>query len=148
MQALSKGKIDQEKVQVKGVFHNKTTRYLHTNLVGPIRMKELKGEQYFMLLVDDYKRMTVVLFLNKKSEAFKSFKTYKEMIETETKFKIKCLRSNNGVYFTSKEFIEFYNEHAIKRKFLVSRTPQQNVNGFQVDRCFLGTRSAYISSQS
>jgi hypothetical protein len=41
-----------------------------------------------MLLVDDYTRMTTVFFLNKKSKAFESFKTYREMVETETDLKI------------------------------------------------------------
>jgi transposase InsO family protein len=79
-----------------------------------------------MLLVDEYTRITVVFFLNKKLEAFESFKTYKEMVETETKLKIKLLGSDNGGEFTSKEFMEFYNKHGIKRQFSVARTPQQN----------------------
>jgi hypothetical protein len=56
---------------------------VNIDLVGP-RKKGLKGEHYFILLVDDYTRITGVLFLNKKSEAFKNFKTYKEMVKTET----------------------------------------------------------------
>jgi transposase InsO family protein len=68
-----------------------------------------------MLLVDDYTRMTAVCFLNKNSKESENFKTYKGMVETETKLKIKCLRSDNGGEFTSKEFMEFYNEHGIKR---------------------------------
>jgi hypothetical protein len=74
----------------------KPLEIVHTDLVGPTRKKGLKGEQYFMLLVDDYTRMTAVFFQNKKSEAFKNFKTHKEMVETETYLKIKCLRSDNG----------------------------------------------------
>jgi hypothetical protein len=35
---------------------------VHTDLVGPTTTKGLKGERYFMLLVDDYTRMTVVSF--------------------------------------------------------------------------------------
>jgi hypothetical protein len=40
-----------------------TTRPLeivHTYLFGPTTTKGLKGEKYFMLLIDDYTRMTVV----------------------------------------------------------------------------------------
>jgi hypothetical protein len=40
-----------------------TTRPLeivHTDLVGTTTTKGLKGEKYFMLLVDDYTRMTAV----------------------------------------------------------------------------------------
>jgi hypothetical protein len=68
-------------------------------------MKGLKGELYFMLLVDDYKIMNTVFFLRKKLESFGNFKTYKEMVETEIELKIKFLRSKNGGEFTSKEFM-------------------------------------------
>ena len=79
-----------------------------------------------MLLVDDYTRMTAVCFLRNKSESFENFKVYKEMIENEMDSKIKCLRSNNGGELTSKEFMDYCNNHGIKRQFLVARTPQQN----------------------
>jgi hypothetical protein len=61
-----------------------------------MRTKGLNGEQYFMLLIDDYTRMTAVCFLKKKSEAFECFRIFKEMVENETDLKIKCLRSDNG----------------------------------------------------
>ena len=47
---------------------------VHTDLVGPIRTKWLKDEQYFMILVDDYTRMTGVFFLRKKSKDLDNFK--------------------------------------------------------------------------
>jgi transposase InsO family protein len=79
-----------------------------------------------MLLFDDYTRMIAICFLGKKSEAFDNFKIYKKMVENEMVSKIKCLRSGNGVEFTSKEFMDFYNKHGIKRQFSVARKPQQN----------------------
>jgi hypothetical protein len=106
-----------------------TTRPLeivHTDLVEPTTTKGLKREKYFMLLVDDYTRMTVVLFLKNKSEAFENFKIYKEMVENEMDSKIKCWKSDNGGEFTSKYFMDYYNSHGIKRKFFIARTPQQN----------------------
>jgi hypothetical protein len=106
-----------------------TTRPLeivHTDLVGPTITKGLKGEKHFMLLVDDYTRMTAVFFLRNKSEDFENFRVYKEMVENEMDSKIKCLISNNGGEFTSKEFMEYYSRHGIKRQFSVARTPQQN----------------------
>jgi transposase InsO family protein len=99
---------------------------VHTDLVGPTTTKGLKGEKYFILLVDDYTRMIVVFFLKNKSEAFENFKIYKEMVENEMDSKIKCLISNNGRDFTSKEFMDYCNNHGIKRQLSISRTPQQN----------------------
>jgi transposase InsO family protein len=40
--------------------------------------------------------------------------------------KIKCLRSDNGGEFTSKEFMDYYNNHGIKSQFSVAKTPQEN----------------------
>jgi transposase InsO family protein len=99
---------------------------VHIDLVGPTTTKGLKGEKYYMLLVDDYTKMIAVCFLKKKSEAFKNFKIYKEMVENKMDSKIKCLSSDNGGDFTSKEFMDYCSNHGIKRQFFVARTPQQN----------------------
>jgi hypothetical protein len=48
------------------------------------------------------------------------------MVENEMDSRIKCLRSINGGEFTSKEFMDYYSSHGIKRQFFVARTPQQN----------------------
>jgi hypothetical protein len=96
------GKQTRTKFKSKEYSTTKPLEIVHTDLCGPTRTKGLNGEQYFMLLIDDYTRMTAVFFLKKKSEAFEHFKIYKEMVETETDLKIKCLRSDNGGEFTSK----------------------------------------------
>jgi transposase InsO family protein len=48
------------------------------------------------------------------------------MVENEMDSKIKCLRSDNGGEFTSKEFMDYCSNHGIKRRFFVARTRQQN----------------------
>ena len=77
----------------------------------------MQGEYYFMLLIDEYTRMTWVTFLKEKLEAFEKFKIFKEMVENEINQKIKCLRSENGGEFTSNEINEFCEILGIKRKF-------------------------------
>jgi transposase InsO family protein len=99
---------------------------VHTDLVGSTTTKGLKGEKYFMLLVDYYRRMTVVCFLKNKSESFENFKIYKEMVENEMDSKVKCLRYDNGGEFTSKEFMNYCSNHGIKGQFFIAMTPQQN----------------------
>ena len=79
-----------------------------------------------MLLIDDYTRMTWVTFLKEKSKYFENFKIFKAMVENETNQKIKCLRSDNGGEFISKQFNEFCDIHGIKRQFSAAKTPQQN----------------------
>ena len=70
--------------------------------------------------------MTWVCFLKKKSEAFEHFVLFKEMVENETKLKIKTLRLDNGGELTSNKLWSYCEEQGIKRNFLAARTPQQN----------------------
>lgn len=118
----------QKKVQLKTKEHfaSHPLELIHTDLCGPVRTKGLYGELYFMLMIYDYTKMTVVSFLNKKSEAFECFNIYKELVENETDLKIKCLRSDNGEEFTSKLFQQYCDKNGIKGQFSAAQTPQQN----------------------
>jgi transposase InsO family protein len=118
----------QTRVEFKTKEHSTTKplELVHTDVCGPTRSKGLNGEEYFMLLVDDFTRMTWVCHLKMKSEAFECFKIFKELVENEVELTIKCLRSDNGGEFTSKEFNLYCEEHGIKRPFSSARTPQQN----------------------
>ena len=88
---------------------------VHTNLYGPIEVQSYKGDRYIMLFVDEYSRMMIVMFLKQKLDAFQMFKWYLARIEKETGKSLKCLRSNRGGEFTSRDFEEFRNEKGIKR---------------------------------
>ena len=67
-----------------------------------------------------------IYFIKYKFETFECFKNLKSFVENEKDSKIKCLRTDRGGEFTSKEFNELCNIHWIKREFSAARTPQQN----------------------
>jgi hypothetical protein len=83
------GKQTNTRFKSKEYSTTKLLEIVHTDLVGKTTKKGLKGERYFMLLVDDYTRMNAVFFLKNKSEAFENFKIYKEMVENEMDSRIK-----------------------------------------------------------
>ena len=68
-----------------------------------------------MLFVDDYSRMMIAMFLKQKSDAFQMFKWFFARFEKEIGKNLKCLRSNRGGEFTSREFEMFCNDKGIKR---------------------------------
>jgi hypothetical protein len=60
------GKQTKTRFKSKEYSTTKPLEIVHTDLVGPTTTKGLKGERYFMLLVDDYTRMTAIFFLKNK----------------------------------------------------------------------------------
>ena len=66
----------------------KPLELIHTNICGPTKTKNIYGEHYFMLIIDDYTRMTWVYFLKEKSETFEKFKTFKALVENEKVLKL------------------------------------------------------------
>ena len=99
---------------------------VHMDLCGPARTKTPSEESYFMLIIDDFSRMTWVSFLKNKSEALDKFKIFKALAENQTGCKLKCIRSDRGGEFTNYEFADLCNEHGIKQQFTIAGTPQQN----------------------
>jgi hypothetical protein len=95
-------------------------------LCGQSRQEGTGKENYFMLIIDDYSRLTWVAFLKEKVEAFEKFKIFKDLTETQIGKTLKAVRSDRGGDFMSKDFKEFCDEHGIKREYTIPRTPQQN----------------------
>lgn len=91
-----------------------------------MRNESIAGNKYFMLLIDDSTRMSWVYFLGNKSEAFNCFKKFRSMTELQSRYKVKCLRSDRGGEFLSSEFVQLCEEYGIQRQLTVAYTPQQN----------------------
>jgi transposase InsO family protein len=67
-----------------------------------------------------------VYFLEKKSDAFETFKKFKVMVEKTTGKKIRSLRSDRGDEYLSNQFKSYYENHGIRRFLTAPYTPQQN----------------------
>ncbi|KAL1540759.1 Retrovirus-related Pol polyprotein from transposon TNT 1-94 [Salvia divinorum] len=119
------GKLHRSKFPKKGVHRTKgTLDYIHMDCWGPSRVESIGGHKYFVSMIDDYSRMTWVIMMKHKGEAFKKFKQWKILIENQTGKKIKRLRTDNGLEFYSSEFNEFCNNEGIVRHHTIRHTPQ------------------------
>jgi hypothetical protein len=63
---------------------------VHIDLVGPTKTKGLKGDKYFMVLVDDYTRITPVLFLKKSHKLLKTSRSTRKWL------KMKWIQKSNA----------------------------------------------------
>ena len=64
--------------------------------------------------------------LTEKGEAFQQFKVFKRTVEKEKELDVKCLRTDRGGEFNSKEFNDYCKLSGIKRQLTAAFTPQQN----------------------
>ena len=69
-EACQKGKMAQFPHRVKEHNSSSLLSLVHTDLCGPMRNKGTNGELYFMLLIDDYSRMTCIVHLRHKNVLF------------------------------------------------------------------------------
>eukprot|EP00253_Pinus_taeda_P033563 PITA_33563 len=99
---------------------------VHTDVFGPFRKRIPRGEEYLILFIDDFSRFVWLGLMKHNDEAFEKFKSFKALVENESGYKIKSLRSDKGGEFTSNEYFDFCEEHGIRREFSTARTPQQN----------------------
>jgi hypothetical protein len=88
---------------------------VHVDICGPIKPISNSKKRYLISFIDDFSRKTWIYFLCEKSEAFTTFKNYKNLVEKEIGAHIRCLRTDRGGEFTSFEFNEFYKTNDISR---------------------------------
>ena len=78
-----------------------------------------------------------IMFLKQKSDACQMFRWYLARVDKESGKSLKCLRSNRGGEFTSREFEEFYNDRGIKRQTSTPRTPPQKCIEYRRNRSII-----------
>ncbi|KAI5317616.1 hypothetical protein L3X38_037323 [Prunus dulcis] len=99
---------------------------IHSGICGPMQTITLGGNRYFLTFIDDHTRMCWACFLQHKSQAFNIFKRFINMVELQSGYQIKKLRSDRGGEYTSLEFSKFCEEMGLERQLTIAYSPQQN----------------------
>jgi transposase InsO family protein len=97
---------------------------VHADICWPTRTPSLSNKRYFLLFVGDYTRMMWIYFLDQKSEAFTFFLQFKALVERQSGYQMKTLRTDRSGEFIYKPFLQYYKENGIQRQLTVRRTPQ------------------------
>lgn len=119
----------QKRVQFLRVGKEKKSENLelvHIDVRGPTQISSLGGSNYYVTFIDDATRKTWVYCIKKKYVVFNTFKKWKALVENEIGKKLKCIRSDNGGEYCSKEFDNYYSYNGIHRQKIVPRKPQEN----------------------
>jgi len=104
----------------------KPLELIHSDVFGPVKQPSIGGMRYMVTFIDDFSRYVWTFFMKEKSEAFSKFKEFKEIVEGEVEQKIRCLRTDNGGEYSSREFSQYLRECQIRHQYTCANTPQQN----------------------
>ncbi|GKV30830.1 hypothetical protein SLEP1_g39605 [Rubroshorea leprosula] len=130
------------------VWHKRSHKFLDLIHADTCQVPAVSigGCSYFVTFIDDFSRKVWIFMLKRKSDAFEKFKKFKALVENQKGTKIKCLRTDNGGEFCSKEFDDFCNEHGIKRHLTVPGTPQQNGVAERMNRTLMERARCMMST--
>jgi transposase InsO family protein len=94
--------------------------------MGPFLHPLINKVRFVLVFIDDFSRFTWIYFLKKKSEVFQHLKYFNALVETQSRKKIKVLRTNNGGEYVNHEIHNLFHEVGIQLKHAVPYTPKQN----------------------
>ena len=75
---------------------------IHSDLCGPMQKTSVSGSNYMLTFIDDFTRKVWAYFLKYKSEVFQKFFHFKALVEKQSGFHIKFLRTDRGGEYISK----------------------------------------------
>nr|GEV06766.1 hypothetical protein [Tanacetum cinerariifolium] len=77
------------------------------DLFGPTFVKSLNKKSYYLVVIDDYRRFTWVVFLTTKDETSPILKTFITVLDNKLSLKVKVIRSDNGTEFKNSDLNQF-----------------------------------------
>ena len=118
---------------------------VHSDVCGPLEVDSLGGNKYFLTFIDDASRKIWVYFLKTKDQVLDQFKLFHAMVEHETGKKLKCLRTDYGGKYNSREFEAYCRRFGIRHERTVPHTPQHNGVTTSMDRTIMEKVRGMIS---
>ena len=120
----------------------KPLELVHTDLAGSMPTPSKEGHRYVQSFTDDYSGTILVYFLKSKSDTVQA--TERFLADIAPYGEIKCIRSDNGTEFTSRDFQALLTKNRIRHETSAPYSPHQNGTAergwrtlYDMSRCLL-----------
>lgn len=110
---------------------------LPPHLCGPLSVPSIGGNNYFLTMLDDYSKLSVVVPLPRKSDTADAAKSAITMLENQIERRTKRLRCDNGSEFINRTLQDFCASKGIQIETSVRYTPEQNGAAERLNRTLL-----------
>nr|GEY27869.1 hypothetical protein [Tanacetum cinerariifolium] len=99
---------------------------LHMDLCGPMRVASINGNQYVLVIVDDYSRYTWVHFLRTKDVMPEVINNFLKKIYVRLQAPVIIVHTDNRTEFKNHALKEYFDSVGITHETSAVKTPQQN----------------------
>lgn len=96
----------------------------------------------------DYSRYTVVFLIHNKDQALDAFKQYKANVELQTKFKIKCIRTDGVLEYLNKDFNKLISDAGMNKHTTCPHSPQQNARAERLNRTLITMAIMFLNTSN
>ena len=110
---------------------------VHTDLCGPLPDPSSGGNNYFLTLLDDCTKFSVVQPLARKSDVALAVKRIITLLENQASRSIQRLRCDNGSEYINADLSTFCASKGIQLETTVRYTPEQNGGAERLNRTLL-----------
>ena len=138
----TQGKFTQTRNREPDRKAKKPLELVHTDLAGPMRTPSIEGHRYAQSFTDDYSGTMLVYFLKSKSDTVQA--TERFLADIAPYGEVKCIRSDNGTEFTSRDFQTLLTKNRIRHERSAPYSPHQNGTAergwrtlYDMSRCLL-----------
>ncbi|CAN1337340.1 Retrovirus-related Pol polyprotein from transposon TNT 1-94 [Linum perenne] len=99
---------------------------IHSDIWGPIKVRNINGARWFITFIDDHTRLTWTFLMKDKSETTGIFQSFHSMIQTQFQENIRVLKTDNAHDYFNRTLGAFLLRHGIIHASSCVDTPQQN----------------------
>jgi hypothetical protein len=110
---------------------------LHMDVCGPIPVVSLGGARYFLTVLDDFSRLSVVRCLARKADVPDVLRAVIVLLETQSNRCVQRVRSDRGGEFVNHTLVSCYDSKGIVRELTAGYSPESNGAAERVQRTLM-----------
>lgn len=105
---------------------NSIGELVHTDLCSPMQEISYGGARYMLLFCDDFSNYRCVYCIKSKADVALFVESSLDNAEAETRKRVQCIRSDNGLEFVNKDMAEIFGRRKVVHQKSTPYTPEYN----------------------
>lgn len=118
---------------------------IHSDICGPMAVPSFGGARFLLTFIDDCTGMVFGYFIKDKDDLLPTFKSFKQFVESQTKLKIKKLKTMTRSYYFKRPFQQFLKDCQIEHQTPVKWSPYYSGEAERLNICIMDTVQCMIN---